>query len=116
MTTDPAGPRELTRVRSIPELDRVLGAERAVLYKHSPICGSSLLAFSEVRRFSAKHPDTPVYLIDVVECRAVSEAAAERLGITHESPQVILVELGQPVWSASHRAVRADALAAQVGG
>jgi bacillithiol system protein YtxJ len=115
MKTDPAS-SELIRVRSIPELDIVLGAAHAVLYKHSPICGSSLLAFSEVRRFAADHPDTPVYLIDVVAGRVVSEAAAERLGVTHESPQVILLEHGEVVWSASHRGVKADALAAHLPG
>ena len=115
MTTGDATPL-LPRVSSIDELDVALKAGRAVLYKHSPICGSSLIAFGEVRRFAASHPDTPVFIIDVIESRAVSEAAAERLNVTHESPQVILMEQGEAVWSASHRGVRAAALAEQVGG
>jgi bacillithiol system protein YtxJ len=104
------------RVEDDAALDAALKSERAVLYKHSPVCGSSLIAFSEMRRFAEGHPDTPVYLIDVIEGRALSEAAAERLHVTHESPQAILMERGVPVWTASHRGVRAAALAEQVDG
>lgn len=104
------------RIEDQPTLEAALTADEAVLYKHSPICGSSLLAFGEMRRFADGHPGTPVYLIDVIAARPLSEAAAERLHVTHESPQVILVRKGAAVWSASHRAVKADALVAQVGG
>lgn len=104
------------RIEDAAALDEALKAEHAVLYKHSPVCGSSLIAFSEMRRFAEAHPATPVYLIDVIEGRELSEAAAERLQITHESPQVILVEQGEAVWSASHKQVRAAALAEQVDG
>jgi bacillithiol system protein YtxJ len=104
----------LHRIEDEAALEAAFASERAVLYKHSPICGSSLLALSEVRRFAESHPDTPVFFIDVVDGRALSEAAAERLQVTHESPQVILMARGTPMWSASHREVKAVALAAQV--
>ena len=107
---------EIHRIEDQATLDAALQSERAVLYKHSPVCGSSLLAFKEMRQFAEAHPDTPVYLIDVIEGREWSEEAAERLHITHESPQVILVARGAPVWNASHRGVKAEALAAQVDG
>lgn len=106
----------LLRIEDEATLDAALGAEEAVLYKHSPICGSSLIAFGEVRRFADGHPETPVYLIDVIEGRALSEAAAARLQVTHESPQVILLRKGAAVWNAAHRGVKAEALAAHLHG
>lgn len=54
----------------------------------------------------------PVYLIDVVVNRDVSNAVAARVGVPHESPQAILLRRGEPVWQASHGGVRARAMAA----
>ena len=34
--------------------------------------------------------------------RPVSDAAAERLGLRHETPQAILVRDGKVIWNASH--------------
>jgi bacillithiol system protein YtxJ len=105
---------DITRVEDAAALDDALGAEHAVLYKHSPTCGASLVAFREVREFAAVHPDMPVYLIDVIAGAELAARAAERLGVTHESPQVIVLDHGTPVWNASHRRVTAAALAEQV--
>ncbi|KAF4325189.1 hypothetical protein G195_001359 [Phytophthora kernoviae 00238/432] len=41
-------------------------------------------------------------IIYVVEDRPVSNEAANKLGVKHESPQAILVKKGIPVWHASH--------------
>ena len=34
--------------------------------------------------------------------RGLSDEAAARLGVRHETPQAILLRDGRPVWSASH--------------
>jgi monothiol bacilliredoxin len=49
-------------------------------------------------------------MITVQSHRRVSDHATRRLGIRHETPQVILLRDGQPVWSASHFRVTADEL------
>jgi len=59
-----------------------------------------------------EHPAVPVYLVDVLDQRPLSQALAARLGIRHESPQAIVLQSGTPVWHDSHFAVTADALAA----
>jgi len=73
-----------------------------LLYKHSPWCGASMISERRIRDFSAAHPDLPVYLIDVIEQRELSARIAATLGVGHESPQVILVRDGAPVWNTSH--------------
>ncbi|MBK5099311.1 MAG: DUF2847 family protein, partial [Gemmatimonadetes bacterium] len=40
---------------------------------------------------------------------------ADRLGIRHQSPQIILLADGQPVWNASHGAVTAEILTEKAG-
>jgi bacillithiol system protein YtxJ len=95
-------------------LDRAVQSAVAVIYKHSPRCGSALFALEAVERFAARHPDVPVFQVDVVGHRALARAIAARLDVRHESPQVILLRQGRPVWVASHGQVDADALEAQL--
>ena len=52
-----------------------------------------------------------VFVINVVEHRSLSGEAESRLGVRHETPQVILLENGQAVRDASHRRVRVKTLA-----
>jgi len=81
-----------------------------VLYKHSPWCGASMISERRIRDFSAAHPDLPVYLIDVIDQRDLSARIAATLGVGHESPQVILVRDGAPVWNTSHFRITRAAL------
>jgi bacillithiol system protein YtxJ len=91
--------------------DEAVAAEVAVIYKHSPRCGSSLVAEAEVKRFADRHPEVPVYRVDVLGHRALSRSLAQRLHVRHESPQVILLRNGAVAWVGSHGHVDADALA-----
>lgn len=95
-------------------MPEVLAADRAVIYKHSPACWSGAMAMRQMRRFIERHPDTPVWMVDVIAQRPLSRAIAERCAIRHESPQVILICRGTPAWHDSHFGVQADALARQL--
>ena len=84
------------------ELDRVLSLDPVVIFKHSPTCVTSLAAHREVMRFQNERPEVPVYLISVKRRRNVAQYAAERLSVTHESPQVLVVARRKLLASASH--------------
>lgn len=50
-----------------------------------------------------KHNDqTPIYLLDLISHRDVSNEIAESLEVTHQSPQLILVKNGEMIYNASH--------------
>ena len=95
--------------------DALLGKPLMIVYKHSTRCPISVLAADEVSRFEDEHPDVPVYVVDVTADRPVSRHIAAALGVTHHSPQVIVVAQGRPAWHASHFDVRADLLAERLG-
>jgi thioredoxin 1 len=102
-------------ITSVAALEDVLAGQAvAVIYQHSPRCGSCLAALDEVRRFAAARPDVEVFQVEVLAARAVSDAIAERLGVRHASPQAIVVHEGRAVWWATHWNVTARALAEQV--
>lgn len=104
----------LEDVRSVADLNRALdeSSERPVLFfKHSLTCPISTRAFSELQSYlDNADPRIGYKLITVQTARAVSDEAASRLRIEHESPQAILVRNGRELWNASHSEITADAL------
>ena len=84
------------------------------LFQHDPYCGTSAAAYREMALVPG-----PVSLVDVAAAPQLSRAIAERTGVRHESPQVLVLRDGQVTWSASHRAITADdvrhALGAEAG-
>ena len=102
-------------IREKDQLDTVLEEPVAVLYKHSPLCGSSARAARQVRAFMDDHPNVPVYLVDVIRDRPLAREVARRLEIRHESPQAFVLRGGDVVWSGSHGDVTAEALDQRVG-
>ena len=84
------------------DLDAALQLPLVVLFKHSTSCAISSMALREMWRLAAERTDVEVRLIDVRADRVISNAVAELLGIRHESPQVIVLRRGEPVWHGSH--------------
>jgi bacillithiol system protein YtxJ len=87
-------------------------AERPVfLFKHSRSCGISCEALDELRAHVETAQVAAAYkLITVQSHRDLSNQAAVRLGVRHETPQAILLRNGRPVWSASHFRITKDQL------
>ena len=81
------------------------GETPRLIFKHSPTCGYSSMAFTEVSVFADAHPELPVFLVDVIAQRPLARQLAATLGIRHESPQAILVADSVPLWNASHGGV-----------
>lgn len=68
-----------------------------VIFKHSLTCPISAAAFDQMEVFEG-----PVSLVEVQKARQLSNEIESRLGVPHESPQVIVIRNGQVVWNASH--------------
>jgi bacillithiol system protein YtxJ len=91
------------------DLDSLLAAPLAVLYKHSPICPASDAAYDEMRAFRRLRA-VPVYVVDVIQHRPLSRALAERIGVRHASPQAIILRDGVVAWHRSHYEIEAAAM------
>jgi bacillithiol system protein YtxJ len=105
--------RSVSEVRTAWE-SRLRAAPVALLYKHSPTCGLSSMALDEISAFSGSHPDIPIYLVDVLAQRPLSNEIEAVLGIRHESPQAFVFREGAVVWHGSHRRVQRGTLSEQV--
>jgi len=82
-----------------------------LIFKHSTTCPISAQAAREVAGLST---DLPVYQVNVREQRELSTWVASAYGVTHESPQVILVGNGRAVRSWSHGQVRREAIEREI--
>src|SRR5262245_45898709 len=84
--------------------DQLLTAsnERPILiFKHSNSCGISSAAYREMEKLDN------VNFLEVQTARDLSREIAAMTGVTHETPQVIVLRDGRAVWNASHFEVKA---------
>ena len=104
----------MLRIATEADVATVLAEPLAVVYKHSPICPTSGMAYEEIRSLRRLHQDVPVYLVDVIQQRPLSRHIAERVGVAHASPQAIILRSGVAMWHGSHYDLRADEMAQQL--
>ncbi|MCS7017619.1 MAG: bacillithiol system redox-active protein YtxJ [Cytophagales bacterium] len=99
---------------SLAELDNIvqLSYQQPVLiFKHSTRCSISATALHRLERHwdaANSHNNMVPYLLDLIAYREVSNHIAERFGVRHESPQVLLIQQGKCIYHASHWAIFLD--------
>ncbi len=77
-----------------------------LIYKHSTRCG---ICWAAKRRLESVNADQlPIYIVDVVVDRPLSNLIAERFGVHHESPQAILLRNGEAAVVRSHSSIRPE--------
>ncbi|MBE9462456.1 bacillithiol system redox-active protein YtxJ [Dyadobacter subterraneus] len=79
--------------------------ELALIYKHSPRCMTSLMAFRNMKSGSESDYSIPFYMVDVIQNRDISRLIAEKFNIRHESPQVLIVKDGKCIFDTSHESI-----------
>ncbi|HVS82449.1 MAG TPA: bacillithiol system redox-active protein YtxJ [Pyrinomonadaceae bacterium] len=94
----------------IESLDRFLAqsnGDPVIIFKHSDACDISARAYAQMSEL-----ERPVGLVTVQKARALSDEIEKRMGVVHETPQVLIVHDGQVAWTASHGRVKAEAVEA----
>ncbi|OBR62312.1 general stress protein [Paenibacillus oryzae] len=99
--------REITTIDEWSEALKASSERPLVVFKHSTTCPVSANAHQEFSNYMNGSPreDVDYLLVKVIESRPVSNKIAEDTGVKHESPQIIYVDKGAKVWTASHWAV-----------
>jgi bacillithiol system protein YtxJ len=64
----------------------------------------------EVETFLRQQPNLTAFTVDVRAQRPLSQLIAARSGVQHESPQIIVLRRGVPIWNASHYDITTDTL------
>lgn len=99
----------IKELQNAEELDAALKTSMekpVILFKHSNTCSISANAKQQVDRFAMQEAsDIEIYMVVVQTSRPVSNEIAERLGVKHESPQILLVKDGRSYWDCSHNMI-----------
>ncbi len=98
-------------LKSVADLEGVVAASQdgpVVVYKHSLTCPISARAQEQVVGVSG----VPRFALAVQYAKDVSDAVAERFGVPHASPQLLVVEGGKVTLELTHDDIREEAVRA----
>lgn len=97
---------ELQSTEGLDDLEKHSMYQPIVIFKHSTRCSISHFVH---RRLAAdwnfKKEELPFYFLDLIQFRSLSNAIADRTGVRHESPQMILWHKGEVLYHASHDSI-----------
>ena len=105
---------ELTDLLQLDEIIAISNEKPVAIFKHSTRCSVSRMALKQFENeFNSSDKVTP-YFLDLIEYRAISNEIANRFGVTHQSPQLILIKEGKAVYNVSHSDIDAKELGKRV--
>ncbi len=82
------------------------------IFKHSTRCSISRMAWSQFQKaYNIPSDQMHLYHLDLLAYRDISSAIAERFGVVHQSPQLILIKDGKAIYDCSHENIDAAKLA-----
>lgn len=82
-----------------------------VLFKHSIRCGTSSMMKHQLEgNWNFEASDLDFYYLDLINYRAISNEIADRFGIVHQSPQIIVVKDGKATYDTSHHMISVDGI------
>ena len=88
------------------QLDSIIQRSQKVpclIFKHSTQCNISAMAKSRFEKnWDFEAEEIEPYYLDLIAYRSVSNAITEKLGVFHESPQLLLIQNGECTYDASH--------------
>lgn len=87
----------------------------SAIFKHSTRCSISMMARKRFEiDWDAIPEGTPLYFLDLIAYREISNAIAEDFKVHHESPQLLLIRDGECIYETSHGEISAEELAEQI--
>ena len=86
-----------------------------VIFKHSTRCPVSMMAKRRFEQDWDQVPEgTPLYFLDLIKHRDISNAIASDFKVYHESPQLLLIKDGECTYESSHSEISAEDLVEQM--
>ncbi|MBP9160561.1 MAG: bacillithiol system redox-active protein YtxJ [Flavobacteriales bacterium] len=94
----------LTELDQLNEVDSLSAQKPVLIFKHSTQCNISAAALGRLERAWTVSDDAahPIYFLDLLKHRDISNAIAERYGVEHESPQALVIRNGKCVQESAH--------------
>ena len=99
-----------TNLAQLNDIENISNVKPIVIFKHSTRCSISRFALKQFEREYDLEETVDAFFLDLIEHRDVSNEIANKFGVYHESPQLILIKNGKAVYDVSHSDISAEAL------
>ncbi len=87
----------------------------SVIFKHSTRCSISMMVKKRFELDGDKFPSgLPVYFLDLIKYRDLSNKIAQDFHVYHESPQMLLIKDGECVLDQSHGQISVDEAVSEI--
>ncbi len=101
----------LTDLKQLDELAGESFRKPVYIFKHSTRCSISRMALKQFEsHYSLAEHEAKGYFLDLLAHRDISNEIAERFGVVHQSPQLILIINGVCNYTVSHSDIDAEEL------
>jgi bacillithiol system protein YtxJ len=104
----------LTNLAQLNDIENMSNVKPIVIFKHSTRCSISRFALKQFEREYDLDETVDTFFLDLIEHRDVSNEIANKFGVYHESPQLILIKNGKAVYDVSHSDISTEALKAKI--
>lgn len=97
----------LTSIEELDEIKEKSKTKTQAIFKHSTRCGISSMV---IRQFEAEYDldtNADVYYLDLLNYRPISLAIAEKFGVQHQSPQLLVIKNEKVIYHDSHHSISA---------
>ncbi len=97
---------------SVDQLEKLAQENSAfIIFKHSTRCSVSSMAKRNLTMdFASTNNDSPIYYLDLIALREISNYISTKYNIQHESPQVLVLKGDTCLYHASHSDIELEAI------
>jgi len=101
---------QLVTEEQIEQIKKESNTQPVLIFKHSTRCAISGTALSRLERNWEAEKLAPIkmYYLDLLSYRSISQQIAQSFNVEHESPQVLILKDGSPIFVRSHLAIAFD--------
>lgn len=103
--------KHLDNIQQLDEIEQSSKTKTTVIFKHSTRCGVSHHAMDKlVSQWDLDDSQLDFYYLDLLNYRNISNEIADRFGVIHQSPQILVIRNGRSIYDISHNGISIDVI------
>lgn len=106
--------KTLNSLEGLQEIFEDSRMEPQLIFKHSTRCGISRVVLRQFESEWTSNTGGNMHFLDLIQFRGVSNEIADRTGVIHQSPQVIIIHNEKAIADASHQSISAEFFASKM--
>lgn len=108
--------KNIEGIEKLNEIINISEKKAVLIFKHSTRCGISRFALRDFERsFDISEEEMEVFYLDLLKYRDISNEIAQRFGIIHQSPQVIVLKNKEAIYNDSHGGISVASIKKAIG-